>query len=170
MQPVVPVRQAADVPPGKILYVRDGNLWLWQGGTSRQFSEGNTWFQPSFSPDGKQVAYVYWTFNFSDVFVMASDGSAPQRLTRGQSAEPAGQQLGVRPAWSPDGARLAYVSDANSELPQVWVMGKDGTNRKQLTSEANGVGVGRCALVGSEGRTGGDDGGADACATSARST
>src|SRR4051812_8167256 len=55
------VQQAADVPPGKILYVRDGNLWLWQNGMSRQFSQGNTWYQPSFSPDGKQVAYVYWT-------------------------------------------------------------------------------------------------------------
>src|SRR5581483_6155429 len=63
-------QQAADTPPGRILYVRDGNLWLWQGGASRQFSDGGTWYQPSFSPDGTEIAYVYWTFNFSDIFVM----------------------------------------------------------------------------------------------------
>ena len=57
--------------PGRILYVRDGNLWLWQSGTSRQFSDGGTWYQPSFSPDGTEIAYVYWTFNFSDIFVMS---------------------------------------------------------------------------------------------------
>jgi TolB protein len=139
IQPADVVRQAGSVPAGRILYVRDGNLWLWQGGNSRQFSEGNTWFQPAFSPDGKQVAYIYWTFNFSDVFVMASDGALPQRLTKGQSASLPDNIWSFRPAWSPDSTRLAYVSDANSEMPQVWVMAKDGTNRKQLTSEATGI-------------------------------
>src|SRR5688572_12418351 len=47
------VRQTTDMPPGRILYVRDGNLWLWHGGSSHQFSEGGTWSQPSFSPSGK---------------------------------------------------------------------------------------------------------------------
>jgi TolB protein len=136
--PLVPVQQQ-DTMPGRILYVRDGNLWLWQAGNSRQFSEGNTWFQPAFSRDGTQVAYVYWTFNFSDLFVMGSDGSAPQRLTKGQSASLPDNIWALRPAWSPDSSRLAYVSDANSQMPQVWVMAKDGTNRKQLTSEATGI-------------------------------
>lgn len=77
------IQQSAEMPPGRILYVRDGNLWLWQGGTSHQFSEGGTWSQPSFSPGGKEIAYVYWAQNFSDVFVMASDGSKSRRLTRG---------------------------------------------------------------------------------------
>jgi TolB protein len=138
LPPVVAVQQT-DNFPGRILYVRDGNLWLWQAGNSRQFSEGNTWFQPAFSRDGKQVAYVYWTFNFSDLFVMGADGSAPQRLTKGQSASLPDNIWALRPAWSPDSSRLAYVSDANSQMPQVWVMAKDGTNRKQLTSEATGI-------------------------------
>lgn len=129
----VGVQQTADVPPGRILYVRDGNLWLWQGGTSRQFSEGGTWFQPAFSPDGKDVAYVYWTFNFSDVFVMASDGTKPQRLTRGQSSSLADSSWAFRPVWSPDGTRLAYTSDANSWFPQVWIMARDGTARRQIS-------------------------------------
>jgi TolB protein len=139
VQPVPAVQQVPDVPPGRILYVRDGNLWLWQAGSSRQFSEGGTWFQPAFSPDGKEVAYVYWTFNFSDLFVMAADGSSSRRLTRGQSSSLPDNIWAFRPAWAPDGQRLAYISDANSQLPQVWIMAKDGNNRRQLTSEATGI-------------------------------
>jgi TolB protein len=134
-----PVRQAAENPPGKILFVREGNLWLWQGGNARQFSDGSTWSQPAFSPDGTEIAYVYWTFNFSDLFVMAADGSQSRRLTRGQSPSLPDNSWAFRPAWSSDGARLAYISDANSALPQIWVIGKDGNNRRQVTSELVGI-------------------------------
>ena len=56
------------------------------GGKCRQSSEGGTWFQPAFTRDGSEVAYVYWASNFSDIFVMSADGSSSRRLTRGQSA------------------------------------------------------------------------------------
>ena len=129
-------QQAADVPPGRILYVRDGNLWLWQAGTSRQFSEGGTWSQPSFSPGGKEIAYVYWAQNFSDVFVMAADGSKSRRLTRGQSGSIMDNSWAFRPAWSPDGERIAFVSDATSRFPQLWLMGTDGGGRRQVSLPA----------------------------------
>ena len=135
-QPQPPVQQANDTPPGRILYVRDGNLWLWQGGTSHQFSEGGTWSQPSFSPGGKEIAYVYWAQNFSDVFVMAADGSKPRRLTRGQSGSIMDNSWAFRPAWSPDGERIAFVSDATSRFPQLWLMGQDGGGRRQVSLPA----------------------------------
>lgn len=129
-------RQTADLPAGRILYVRDGNLWIWHGGTSHQFSEGGTWTQPSFSPGGKEIAYVYWAQNFSDVFVMAADGSSTRRLTRGQSGNIMDNSWAFRPTWSPDGERLAYVSDANSRFPQLWLMGPDGGGRRQVSLPA----------------------------------
>ena len=138
VQQVLPVQQTETLS-GRILFVRDGNLWMWQAGNSRQFSQGGTWSQPQFSPDGKEVAYVYWADNFSDVFVMAADGSESRRLTRGQSPRLPDNSWAMRPTWSPDGSRLAFVSDANSNHNQVWVMGKDGEGRKQLTSEALGI-------------------------------
>jgi len=138
VQQALPVQQAETLA-GRILFVRDGNLWMWQAGNSRQFSQGGTWSQPQFSPDGKEVAYVYWASNFSDVFVMAADGSESRRLTRGQSPSLADNSWAMRPTWSPDGSRLAFISDANSNHNQVWVMAKDGSGRKQLTSEALGI-------------------------------
>jgi len=137
---VVPaVLQAVDQPAGRILYVRDGNLWLWQGGNSRQFSDGGTWYQPSFSPDGSEIAYVYWTFNFSDIFVMSSDGVASRRLTRGQAGAIQDNDWAFRPRWSPDGSQIAYVSDTNSQFPLVWLMARDGSNRRQIMSAALGL-------------------------------
>jgi len=133
-----PIRQAAESPAGRILFVRDGNLWLWNGGTSRQFSEGHTWFQPAFSPGGREIAYVYWADNFSDIFVMAADGSTTRRITRGQSASLPDNIWAFRPSWSPDGERIAYVSDATSQFNQVWLINREGGNRRQLTSEASG--------------------------------
>jgi TolB protein len=137
---VVPeILQANDQPTGRILYVRDGNLWLWQAGNSRQFSDGGTWYQPSFSPDGNEIAYVYWTFNFSDIFVMSADGAASSRLTRGQAGSIQDNDWAFRPRWSPDGSQIAYISDTNSQFPLVWLMARDGTNRRQIMSTALGL-------------------------------
>lgn len=132
-------RQAAEALPGRILYVRDGNLWLWERGSSRQYSEGGTWRQPSFSPDGKEIAYVYWLDNFSDIFVMSADGSQTRRLTRGQASYLPDNVWSFRPAWSPDGAQIAYVSDATTQFPVVWLMNRDGGNRRQLMTAGYGV-------------------------------
>lgn len=131
--------QQAETLPGRMLFVRDGNLWMWQGGNSRQFSEGGIWSQPSYSPNGREVAYVHWASNFSDIFLMAADGSNSRRLTRGQSASLRDNSWAMRPTWAPDGSRLAFISDQNSNHNQVWVMAADGNGRRQLTSEAMGV-------------------------------
>jgi TolB protein len=132
-------QQAADVPAGRILYVRDGNLWMWQAGATHQFTDGSTWYQPSFSPDGSEIAYVYWTFNFSDIFVMTTDGTSARRLTKGQAASIQDNDWSFRPRWSPDGSQLAYVSDTNSQFPVVWLMNKDGSGRRQIMSTGYGV-------------------------------
>ena len=129
--------QVREPTSGKLVYVRDGNLWIWQDGQSRELTTGGTWRQPAFSPDGQEIAYVYRGENFSDLFVMAADGSSSRRLTRGQAAVLAENDWTFRPAWSPDGSRLAYIADTSSYFPVVWMIDSDGGGRRQLMQAWN---------------------------------
>ena len=63
---------------------------------------------PVISPDGKEVAFAA----VGDLWVMPV-GGAPQRLTHDAFLE-------TDPAWSPDGASLAYSSDRDGFM-NVWV-------------------------------------------------
>ena len=41
----------------------------------------------------------------------------------------------VSPAWSADGARLAYAAGSRPDERRVWVVGADGGGRRQLTGD-----------------------------------
>lgn len=59
-------------------------------------------YDPAWSPDGRYLSYVARQQGKTDVWVMRSDGSFPQRLT----------QTGLcrAPQWSPDGSQIAFLS------------------------------------------------------------
>lgn len=119
---------------GKLLFVREGNIWLWADGRARQLTTGGSWRQPRWSPDGAEIAYVYRSTNFSEIFVMNADGSNNRRLTMSQSASLSDNDWVFQPTWSPNGTQLAFVTDGSSYNPTLWVMNKDGSGRRQLLS------------------------------------
>ena len=99
------------------IYVVDAD-----GERLRQLTENDgDHYSVSWSPDGRRLLYE----TGSGVYVMNADGSEPQRL-----AENAGQ-----PVWSPDGARIAYISLAGPS-PDIYTMKADGTDPRRLTSDA----------------------------------
>ena len=65
----------------------------------------------------------------SEIYVMEIDGSNQVRLTH----DPADD---TEPSWSPDGERIAFVSDRNNKADYLYVMDSDGGNLKRLTSDA----------------------------------
>ena len=64
-----------------------------------------------------------------EIYVMDGDGSNQRRVT----VHPARDSL---PAWSPDGKKIAFVSNrnnANKDHKQIWVIDADGKNPIRLT-------------------------------------
>ena len=58
------------------------------------------------------------------MYVMDADGSEQRRLTHTPEAE-------AFSSWSPDGEKLAYVTDFFGDNPSIWVMVADGSGHKK---------------------------------------
>lgn len=58
-------------------------------------------YDPSWSPDGKWIAYVQRTGTSNDIWVIPADGGQPVQLTNVGDA--------TTPTWSPDGTRIAFL-------------------------------------------------------------
>jgi len=95
---------------------------------------------PQISPDGRQVAFTVQTIDLENnrrprhIYLVPTAGGAPRRITDAGN-------LNDRPRWSPDGKRIAFISDRGGSS-QVWLMNADGTGARQVTSlatEAGGV-------------------------------
>lgn len=88
---------------------------------------------PTWTPDGK---YLLFTAARDPHFysrglyrISAAGGGEPERLT------PADDAKNAWPSFSPDGGRLAYISDRSGYL-NIWTMKPDGTDQQQVTRVA----------------------------------
>ncbi|MCW5850534.1 MAG: S9 family peptidase [Anaerolineae bacterium] len=94
---------------------------------------------PRLSPDGRWVAYVRVSVDKAKnsyrraIWLAAADGALPPRqFTSGQGSDHS-------PRWSPDGRRLAFVSNREGEKDQVYVMVVDGGEARSLTCLETGA-------------------------------
>ena len=84
--------------------------------------------QPTWSPDGSQIAFASNRGGAFNIFRMNSDGSGQVPITN------SAQWSSLDPDWSPDAQKIVFNSNrAGIGRNEVWVMGADGSNPQRLT-------------------------------------
>lgn len=91
---------------------------------------------PSWSPDGRKIAFDSGREGNGEIFVMNADGSGQINLTM----DPAGDSS---PSWSPDGTKIVYTSFRDGGV-SVMVMDVDGGNQINLTNRPSGFELEPC--------------------------
>jgi TolB protein len=90
-------------------------------------------FTSAFSPDGRTLAFARATEEGTDIYTAeVATGCCLQRLTVGRYSD------NLSPSYAPDGRRMAFVS-TRAGLPQIYVMGADGTDQELLAPFDYGV-------------------------------
>lgn len=120
-------------------------------GLSNVTRDANADGDPAWSPDGSRIAFATtrppdpatpggpFAPVQSDIWVMNADGTGLVNLTKDPYTD-------SRPAWSPDGSRIVFVSTRPPDpaapggpfapvQPDIWVMNADGTGLVNLTND-----------------------------------
>ncbi len=131
------------------VYTRDGKSIVWASGsdapaelllasanggdtTAKRFV-GRTGFEttsPTFSPDGKQIAFISPRPLTPQVYVMNVDGTRLRLLTPVVAGK---RSYRTSPDWSPNGEEVAYMQQMGDF--QIWTINVRDRVMKQLTTE-----------------------------------
>jgi TolB protein len=120
-------------PDGRrIVFSRDDTLYVIDpdDGKPRRVTGtlGGEERDPAWSPDGEWIAFVRREPGLTarEIWRVRPDGTGRQRLTRFDAAS-------YGPAWSQDGRRIVFSSNANDGRYQLYEIGAGGKGSRRLT-------------------------------------
>ena len=112
-----------------IVFMRNGDMWAMNADGSGQVNLTNhpaPGGLPSWSPDGRRIAFVDYPNGNYQIATMNFDGSARTQVTTDPS-----DHSGA--SWSPDGTRLAIVRLRADGTRAISIANADGSHAKELT-------------------------------------
>jgi len=109
---------------------RNPEIWVMDADGSNQKRLVDHGLDPTWSPDGRQIAFASKRDGPFQIYVMNADGSNARRLTK-HNAEDA------NPAWAPDGAAIAFISATGDDRRGLFIMGADGSDQHGLARSKN---------------------------------
>jgi TolB protein len=101
-----------------MLFVQNGDLWVWENDRVRQLTQTNDLYQAVWSPNGQQIAAIQRALSVSDLVVLDADGTNLQQLTKngpskGDSFARAKDSIwALHPIWSTNGSEIFYLSQS----------------------------------------------------------
>ena len=122
--------EAAANVPGRLLFVRDTGIWVWQGGkVSRVLDERNV-HDARWSPDASQIMYVQGGNSYSDLIVLDVATATRTAVTYNEPMYEVGTPEYVQTSWwalDPDwssAGTIGFMSDYQSPdgTFQLWLM------------------------------------------------
>lgn len=105
-------------------------LSLTNGGLKKFKSGQQSLMSPTFSPDGKRIAY-HMDFEGNenhDIVVVGADGRGSKKVTDGVEDN-------YDPQFSPDGGSIAFLSNRVGDLDSLYVISSNGGKMRRLTDE-----------------------------------
>ncbi|MCB0373422.1 MAG: PD40 domain-containing protein [Muricauda sp.] len=135
------IRHAVTSPDQKTLVFNAlGHLWTKKlpNGKPKRLTNGTDFeFEPTFSPDGKTIAFVTWNDeNMGAIYKIPSSGGTMTKLS---------SEKGIyrTPSFSPDGKMIAYEKESGNndqgriftKKTGIYTINTDGSNKKWVVEE-----------------------------------
>lgn len=90
------------------------------GSDLRYYTDGEYFYNPAISPDGKKVCYV----DSRDVYVMNLDGTGKVNLTNDSSRN-------LFPGWTPGGDQISFISNRDGNF-RIYLVDLNGGNLRKI--------------------------------------
>lgn len=109
--------------------VENSEIWVKNIKTGETTLLGNG-YQPSFSPDGKRIAYVKYSSDAKScsIWIMNIDGSDQVQVTDAKKG------YAYNPRFSPDGTKIIFQASKKDKKDfDIYIINDDGNNLTQMT-------------------------------------